>query len=147
MHLTREMWRMVPAFWVMGVLGIGFGVPLWFGRVKPNPYYGLTIGKTGQRDDIWYPVNSLLGRDLTFMGLRVIAVMTFFATVDWRQPWHYLFVSGSILLAEAMVFAARWRVIGKNVEKAQAEEEAEKAGMMHSEPADPDQDQSPTREP
>jgi hypothetical protein len=121
MHLTPEMWRMLPVFWVLGLLGIGFGLPLWLCRVKANPYYGLTIGEKGERDDVWYPVNFTLGRNLTGMGVRTIMISTAFAFVDWRQPWHYLVVAGSFLLAEAMLFGARWRVLGKAVQEAQDE--------------------------
>lgn len=126
MHLTPEMWRMLPVFWVLGLLGVGCGLPLWLCRVKPNPYYGLTIGEQGGRDDIWYPVNLTLGKNLTGMGARTLIISTAFAFVDWRQPWHYLFVAGSFLLAEAMVFGASWRMIGKAVQAAQDEEAAKR---------------------
>ncbi len=116
---------MLPAFWVLGLESIAFGVPLWLGRVKANPYYGLTIGESGERDDVWYPVNSAFGRDLVFLGGRILLVMSFFATVDWREPYHYLIVTGSVLVAEAMLFWARWRVISRALLKLEAEKTPE----------------------
>jgi hypothetical protein len=125
MHLSAEMWRMLPAFWVLGLLAIGFGLPLWLRRVKANPYYGVTIGDAGERDDIWYPVNALLGRDLVFLGVRLLAIMTWLATIDWRRPQHFLIVSGSLLIAEAMLFAARWSRLGKAVQRLQDDEKVQ----------------------
>jgi hypothetical protein len=111
------MWRMLPAFWVIGLVAIAFGVPLWLGRVRANPYYGVTIGNEGARDDVWYPVNALLGRDLVFTGLRFIVAASLLATFAWRRPQHYLIVAGCVLVAEMILMAVRWQRIGAAVQK------------------------------
>jgi hypothetical protein len=100
------MWRMLPAFWLLGLLAIAFGVPLWRRRVQANPYLGLRIGEAGERGDVWYPVNAVVGRSLVLLGVRVLVVTTALATIDWRAPRHYVVVAGCVVLADAILFAA-----------------------------------------
>lgn len=117
MHLSPEMWRMLPAFWVIGLLGIAYGLPLMRGRVRPNPYYGLLLREGGDADDIWYPVNALLGKDLGFVGLRILVVTSVLATFHWRQPQHYVYVGGGLVVAELALMAWRWQRIAADLGK------------------------------
>jgi hypothetical protein len=110
------MWRMLPAFWVVGLLGIGYGLPLRRGRVRPNPYYGLRLSED-DGDDIWYPVNALLGKDLGFVGLRIVVVTSVLATFHWRQPQHYVYVGGGLVVAELALMDWRWRRIAADLHK------------------------------
>lgn len=117
MHLSPEIWRILPAFWVVGLLGIGYGLPLMRGRVRPNPYYGLQLRAGGDGDDIWYPVNALLGKDLGFVGLRIVVVTSVLATFQWRQPQHYVFVGGGLVVAELALMAWRWQRIAADLRR------------------------------
>ncbi len=119
---------MLPAFWVIGLECLAFGCPLWRRRVSPNPYFGLTLGDRGDRDDVWYPVNTLFGRDLVFLGARILVVMTVLATFAWRRPQHYLLVCGCVLAAEAILLVGRWRLLGKALRRLQDAETREERG-------------------
>lgn len=113
---------MLPAFWVLGLLAICFGLPLWLKRVQANPYLGLWVGDAGKRDDIWYPVNVAVGRSLVLVGVRVLMVTTALATIAWRAPWHYVMVGGSAVLAEVMIYVANLGRLAAVVRKLQDEE-------------------------
>ena len=45
-----------------GLLGIGFGVPMLLGKVKPNGWYGVRTPASLASDDAWYRINRAGGR-------------------------------------------------------------------------------------
>ncbi|HSU68836.1 MAG TPA: SdpI family protein [Tepidisphaeraceae bacterium] len=62
------------ASWVFGVLGIlivGFGIPLARGKVAPNRLYGFRTRKTLSDPAIWYPANRFAGRGLIAAGIVI----------------------------------------------------------------------------
>jgi len=74
------------------------------------------------------PVNTLFGRDLVFLGARILVVMTVLATFAWRRPQHYLLVCGCVLAAEAILLVGRWRLLGKALRRLQDAETREERG-------------------
>jgi len=63
----------VEAGWILlaAVAMIGFGLPMWFGRVAPNPIYGFRTPRTNANPEIWYPVNAMAGRDMVIAGIAI----------------------------------------------------------------------------
>jgi uncharacterized membrane protein len=59
-------------FAAVGVLYIGFGIPLLKGRVQPNRWYGWRTKKTLSDARVWYAVNEIAGRDLIWTGVVVL---------------------------------------------------------------------------
>ena len=55
-------------FLVIGLLGIGAGLPLLGRRIPPNRWYGVRTPKTQSSETIWYEANVVGGRDLSLAG-------------------------------------------------------------------------------
>lgn len=51
-----------------GLLFAGLGVPLLQGRIPRNPWYGFRTPRTLASDEVWYPANRYMGRDLVVSG-------------------------------------------------------------------------------
>jgi hypothetical protein len=105
-------------FLVLGVLSIGFGLPLADRRIPPNHWYGVRIRATFADKHIWYEANAQAGRDLTALGLLMVVVTLALADkvpvvtyVVWCAP---LFGFGAMLLALRSVRLANrlWRERG-----------------------------------
>jgi len=60
-------------FTAVGLVLVGFGVPLLRGRVRPNSWYGCRTEKTLSDEKVWYAVNRVTGRDLVAGGIAVVA--------------------------------------------------------------------------
>ncbi|MDQ3907709.1 MAG: SdpI family protein [Acidobacteriota bacterium] len=60
-------------FIAVGALFAALGVPLWRGRVPPNFWYGCRTRKTLSDERLWYAVNRVTGRDMTFAGAAIAA--------------------------------------------------------------------------
>jgi uncharacterized membrane protein len=59
-------------FSLVGLVYIGFGIPLLLGRIPPNAWYGCRTRKTLSSEEIWYPVNRVTGRYMIISGVAVI---------------------------------------------------------------------------
>jgi len=59
---------------LIGFLLMGIGMPLVWGVVPPNPWYGLRIPQTLSDPAIWYPANAYAGRLLVTTGILMILV-------------------------------------------------------------------------
>lgn len=57
-----------------GLVIVGVGVPLWLGRVPPNPMYGARFRKSFESTDLWYRLNRFGGRAFVAAGAVVAAV-------------------------------------------------------------------------
>ncbi len=44
------------------------GLPLWMRKVPMNHFYGFRTPRTVTDERVWYPVNAVIGRDLTLAG-------------------------------------------------------------------------------
>ena len=58
---------------VFGGLLAVTAIPLWRGKVPPNPWYGFRVPSTLSNADIWYPVNRYMARWLFAAGLITVA--------------------------------------------------------------------------
>jgi len=56
---------------LIGILEIIVGLPLLFGKIKPNWIYGFRLPKTLSSDEIWYKSNRYVGRDFVITGIVV----------------------------------------------------------------------------
>jgi uncharacterized membrane protein len=56
----------------VGVVFIALGIPLFQGRVRPNPWYGFRTDKTLSDEKVWYAVNRASGKDLVIAGTLIV---------------------------------------------------------------------------
>jgi len=64
-------------FIFVGALEILMGIPLMYGKIKPNWFYGFRLPKTVSNKEIWYEVNKQTGRDFMVSGMIIIIVSLF----------------------------------------------------------------------
>lgn len=64
-----------------GMLMILLAVPLYFGKIKPNPWYGFRIRKTLQNPDVWYLVNKYGAGWMMVSGLVTVLCAVAFALI------------------------------------------------------------------
>lgn len=56
-----------------GLLIAALAIPMGLGRVPRNGWYGFRVPKTLASDDVWYPTNQFMGRDLLVAGVVLTA--------------------------------------------------------------------------
>ncbi|HLY27059.1 MAG TPA: SdpI family protein [Aggregatilineales bacterium] len=97
---------------VLGLVVAGLGVPLVLRRIKPNPFYGVRLGRTMKDEKMWYAVNAYVGRWLVALGLLTailaLVVAAFPGISILRYTLTVLGIVGVGTIA-AMVFS--WRYI------------------------------------
>jgi uncharacterized membrane protein len=59
-------------YFILGLVYVGLGLPLFFERIKPNRWYGFRTSKTLSDPGIWYPANRIAGFDLVLAGVLII---------------------------------------------------------------------------
>jgi len=64
-------------FIFVGALEILMGMPLMYGKIKPNWFYGFRLPKTVSNKEIWYEVNKQTGRDFIISGMIIVIVSLF----------------------------------------------------------------------
>jgi uncharacterized membrane protein len=69
------------SFTTVGVLFVGFGVPLFQRRIPPNIWYGCRTRKSLSDKNVWFDVNETMGRDMIVTGVVVLiaTIFIFFA--------------------------------------------------------------------
>jgi uncharacterized membrane protein len=74
------------------------GLPLYFGKIPPNRFYGFRTEQTLADPDVWYPVNRVAGGWMVVTGAITAGV----ATWAERQSWEL----ESAAIANLSVFLA-----------------------------------------
>jgi len=59
-------------FALVGILFVGFSIPLMRNQIPPNRYYGFRTPKTLSNPEIWYEVNRISGKDMFLAGALII---------------------------------------------------------------------------
>ena len=57
---------------IVGLLEIGFSIPLILEKVPLNPLYGFRIKKTLSNESVWYKANKYVGRDFLVASLILL---------------------------------------------------------------------------
>ena len=63
---------LIVMYAIIGMLEIILGLPLLYGKVKRNIFYGFRLPKTLSNDEIWYKANKYTGKDLIYSGIFLI---------------------------------------------------------------------------
>lgn len=94
----------------VGILFIVLSIPLIFGKVKPNQWYGFRFAVTLKNPRIWYPANRLGGILLLLYGLAVLGgapgltlLNSIFQLEISEQVFSYclvcILISGAVLIS------------------------------------------------
>jgi uncharacterized membrane protein len=70
----------VIASCVVGLLGL----PMYFGKVPPNRFYGFRTERTLSDPKVWYPVNRVAGGWMVVTGAITAAVATWVQRYGWK---------------------------------------------------------------
>lgn len=74
------------------------GLPLYFGKIPPNRFYGFRTERTLADHKVWYPVNRVAGGWMAITGALTAAVATWVQRNGWKLE--------SAAVANLIVFSA-----------------------------------------
>src|SRR5579859_4595039 len=62
---------------VMGLVVVGLAIPLVLRRIKPNPFYGVRLGRIMKDEKLWYAANAYVGWWMIALGVltAILAVV------------------------------------------------------------------------
>jgi uncharacterized membrane protein len=86
-------------FVASGAVLIGISIPLVRGRVPPNPYYGVRVGRTREDPEVWYRVNAYAGRLGLRLGAVTIAVSVALSLIPGLTVAAYAWAVGAVAVA------------------------------------------------
>ena len=94
------------AFLATGLLTIGLSLPLLWGKVAPNLYYGFRTPSTVRDPEIWYPANRACAAYLLIWGvlMAMTALGSFFLPGMGEEL--FLTVNLTVILGGAIVVVA-----------------------------------------
>lgn len=59
-------------------LGVLFAIPLWMGKIGPNPWTGFRNAKTLADADLWFYVNGIMGMEMFFLNIFILVLTMVF---------------------------------------------------------------------
>lgn len=109
---------------IMGALCIALAIPLIRRRIPPNHWYGLRVPATFAKERIWYEANARAGRELSALGMFIIAIGALLYVVtmpSWLSIalWFAFIMCGVILLV-----VRSWRFANRLLEHYESEIES-----------------------
>lgn len=100
---------MVGLVIALPLLLIGLSLPMMFGRIGPNPWYGVRTRKTLASKEIWYRANRLGGLYLTVATLIALAIWGLLAFVPLptavRIPLYVMILVAATMVATGLLLA------------------------------------------
>jgi hypothetical protein len=94
---------------VLPPLTLAISIPLIFGLVRPNRWYGVRTRKTLSSPQLWYRANRVGGICLTVATLAALAVWGLLAWVPMDPPLRVALdlavLAASVLAASALMLA------------------------------------------
>ena len=106
----------VVLFVVIGALFVALGIPLKNDRVPPNRFYGFRTPRTLTDENVWYPVNRVLGVDMIRGGIAIMAVSLVLLAVRGfiTSETAVMVLVGAMIAAAAFMaihgFATLWKL-------------------------------------
>ena len=92
----------------VGLLLIGISIPLLYGKIGPNWFYGFKTRKTVSNREIWYKANKYMAKDFIKLGslmilynlvLLILSILRIGITIAIPVSSLVLFVGGSVIVA------------------------------------------------
>jgi SdpI/YfhL protein family len=85
-------------FVAVGLLLSGLSLPLIFGKVGPNAWYGFRVPATLDDPDTWYRVNAFAAKGLLWVGLGTCAAAVLLYLVPGIELPTYAALVGAVVL-------------------------------------------------
>jgi uncharacterized membrane protein len=86
-----------------GPVLIALAIPLWMRKVPPNWTYGVRLPSTLAEESVWYDINARGGRDLAFMGIGYLALISVSLTFGRTWPWAIRLLGPLLVLVIALI--------------------------------------------
>jgi hypothetical protein len=97
-----------------GLLLSLLSLPLIWGKIGPNPWYGLRVKQTLEDPAVWYPANAFLARGLFVVGLLTVAAAgSLYLVPEIPLEVYALSVAGIVLTGLVIVVVASFRYLGR----------------------------------
>ncbi len=95
---------MITALYVgFGLLLILVALPMIFGKVPPNRWYGFRTNRTLANQEIWYPANSYSGKLLLAAGAVISLAAIILALIPGLSANAYAIVMVVVLTAAVLL--------------------------------------------
>ncbi len=106
----QELVRVLIVFMGFGLLLIGISIPLLYGKIGPNWFYGFKTKKTLSDREIWYKANKYIAKDFIKLGSMIALYNLIFLILFILQIDIVFVISASsivLLVGGAVVVAVR----------------------------------------
>ena len=97
---------LLSLFVAAGLLLIALSLPLIWGKVGPNLWYGFRVRRTLRDPAVWYPANAFAGKCLLYVGLAIAAAAVLFYFVPGIDVEGYARVVAVVALVGAAITVA-----------------------------------------
>ena len=94
-----------------GLLLVALSLPLIWGKVGPNPWYGFRVRRTLEDPAVWYPANAFAGKCLLYVGLVIAAAVLFFLVPGIAEEVYARAVAVVALGGAVMTVALSFRYL------------------------------------
>lgn len=86
-------------------LGLLFAIPLWMGRIGPNRWTGFRNAKTLADPALWFAVNSIMGMEMFFLNLAILALtmIFYFSNLVKSQITPPMLLAIALVLGDALI--------------------------------------------
>lgn len=106
-------WILGATFVFSGALMVALGIPLMRRRVPPNSWFGLRVPATFADEQVWYEANEVSGRDLTRLGIVIVAAALILPLFR-ISPEAYALIMCAVMLIGVVAMAVRgWRLANR----------------------------------
>ncbi len=104
----QEQALMVICFIALGLLLIGISIPLFYGKIGPNWFYGFKTKKTVSNREIWYKANKYMAKDFIKLGslmilynlvFLILVILRIDITIVIPVSSLVLFIGGAVIVA------------------------------------------------
>ena len=104
----QEQIRVIVILMVLGLSVIGISIPLLYGKIGPNWFYGFKTRKTLSDREIWYKANKYIAKDFIKLGsLITLYNLVFLILFIWPiDIADVIPVSGVVVLVGGAVIVA-----------------------------------------
>ncbi|MBU2761267.1 SdpI family protein [Acidithiobacillus sulfurivorans] len=96
--MFNDLHNILPSvlLFLLGVVSIGVGLPLYWNQIPSNPFYGIRIPKALESEESWYAINHVGGKRIVVAGICFI--MLAFILIFSPQIFHHYDRQENVLL-------------------------------------------------
>lgn len=91
-------------FFITGLFFSALSIPLIRKKVKMNAWYGIRTGETLRDEEIWYKVNSIMGKYLLVFGLIISALSVYFVFFPLNEEYEMVYSLLGLLMIGTILF-------------------------------------------